>query len=119
MTLEIAVLVDVLVVLLCGGILLHKARLSHSHPATMYLLIHLLVVTFRATAVAYLHAPTLLSGLPGFWAIGEEELVRALLVADLALVAMTAGWIYAAHLYSDWLHAAPARPPMLLSRTVI
>jgi hypothetical protein len=94
------ILVDVSVVILCSVALAKYGRLRHSHPATIYLVFHLLIFTVRLIAIS-LGSPTLFSQW-GFTKHGftdpvsENEIARAVLIADLALFIMTAGWVRAA-----------------------
>ena len=90
-----AVAIDSTVVLLCAVLLLRYARLSHSHPGTIYLFFHIYTVTLRLVGIAF-GAPTLFSEyLMFFDPIRENEIVRAGLVGDLALGVMTIAWIKA------------------------
>jgi hypothetical protein len=93
--LPIALVIDLTTLTLCIVVLLRYGRLAHSHPAIIYLLFHLLVVPTRLIAVMN-GAPTLFSGYELlFEQVKEDELVRAALLADLALVIMTIAWIRA------------------------
>jgi hypothetical protein len=90
-----ALAIDSTVVLLCAVLLLRYARLSHSHPGTIYLFFHIYTVTLRLVGIAF-GAPTLFSEyLMFFDPIRENEIVRAGLVGDLALGVMTIAWIKA------------------------
>jgi oligosaccharide repeat unit polymerase len=90
-----ALVIDLTTLLLCVVVLLRYGRLAHSHPAIIYLLFHLLVVPTRLIAVMN-GAPTLFGGYEYFFeAVREGELVRAALLADLALAIMTVAWIRA------------------------
>lgn len=88
-----AVLLDVTVWLLCLISLLVFARLSITHPATTYLAFHALL--FSARAVAILDGTTTIFS--GAASVTHGEISRALLTADLGLLAMTSAWILAAH----------------------
>lgn len=87
-----AALIDFCVLFACGGLILARGGASKSHPAVLYLIFHFLVVTSRASSVLF-GAPTFFSGIPGYEAVRLEELGRAVIVADLALVGGTFGWI--------------------------
>src|SRR4030095_1479746 len=90
-----ALAIDSTVVLLCAVLLLRYARLSHSHPGTIYLFFHIYTVTLRLVGIAF-GAPTLFSEyLMFFDPIRENEIVRAGLVGDLALGVLTIAWIKA------------------------
>lgn len=94
MTLSTALLVDLIILVSCGVVIFVKGGAGHSHPAVIYLMFHLLVVTSRLYAVDE-GAPTFLSGLPGYDAVTTQEIYRAALYADLGLVAATIGWMSA------------------------
>lgn len=84
--LEAAIVIDLITVLLCGVILARYGRLAHSHPMTIYLFFHLMVVTFRLVAVKN-GAPTLFTELSLIYEpITVYELTRASLLYDLALI---------------------------------
>ena len=87
--------IDFTTLILCVAVLLRYGRLAHSHPAIIYLLFHLLVVPTRLLAVMS-GAATLFSGYEFlFESVKAEELIRAALLADLALFIMTVGWVRA------------------------
>lgn len=91
--LSLAIGCDVTVVIACIVLLFRQGRLRHSHPATIYLFFHLYAVTARAIAIAR-GAPTLFSMWgSGYDGVGEGEISRAILMADVALLAMVAAWI--------------------------
>ena len=90
-----AVLLDAGGWLLCLTALLAFADLSITHPATTYLAFHCLLISARAIAILN-GASTLFSG-PTTAAVTHAEIARALMVADLGLVTMTAAWIIAAN----------------------
>jgi hypothetical protein len=98
---ELALALDLLTVIACAAILLRYGRLGHSHPGTIYLIFHLLSFTWRAASIVN-GSPPLFDG--PFWgwgmrydAVTEEELVRALHMADLALATMTLAFVKASH----------------------
>ncbi len=74
--------------------LLAFARLSATHPATPYLIFHVWFVTGRSLAILN-GAPTLFSW-PGADPVNANEIARAVLLADTALIAMTIALILAA-----------------------
>ena len=94
MPLSNAVLVDLTVGLACMVLLTSFARLSASHPATIYLIFH--VSLFSIRAIAILTGATTLFSWPGGAPVTEDEISRALMMADLALLAMTCAWIMVA-----------------------
>src|SRR5215813_11036409 len=93
--LETALAIDVCVLASCALILLKYGRLSHSHPASIYLFFHFYTFTLRLTGLI-LGAPTLFTewGLY-FDPVKPEEIVRAAVLADVALAVMTIAWIRA------------------------
>jgi len=89
----VAVVIDLLVVCVCTVLLLRYARLSHSHPGTIYLFFHVYTFTIRLIAVCF-GAPTMFSQyLVFFEPVTLDEIVRAGILGDMALIAMTIGWI--------------------------
>lgn len=80
----------------CILVLLRHGRISATHPAASYLFFHIYTVTTRLWAISR-GAPTLFSwGFP-FDPVRQEEIVRAALLMDAALVIMTVAWILASH----------------------
>ena len=91
----VVLFIDLLIVSICTVILLRYGRLSHSHPATIYLFFHMYTFTLRLVGLA-LGAPTLLSQyMLYFEPVTLEEIVRAALLGDVALVVMTIAWLKA------------------------
>lgn len=91
----VAVLIDTLVVILCTVLLLRYARLSHSHPGTIYLFFHIYTFTLRLIGVAS-GAPTLFSQYAVFFEpVRDSEMTRAAFIGDVALIVMTIAWIRA------------------------
>jgi hypothetical protein len=90
---ELALYLDLLAVGLCLALLLRFGKLSHSHPATIYLFFHIYTVTSRLIAIS-MGSPTLFSGwgMP-FLAVTLNEIARASFLADSALLVMTAAWL--------------------------
>jgi hypothetical protein len=84
-----ALFVDVICLAICGVGLFRFGRLSHSHPATIYLVFHVYTFTWRLVALMN-GAHTLLSdSSPIFQPVTEAEIVRAAILADVALIGMT------------------------------
>ena len=78
---------------MCVLLLWRHARLSALHPATIYVLFHVLVFTSRAYFVLT-DSPTLFTGWGGgVVPIRDTEISWAMNLADLALVSMTVAWI--------------------------
>lgn len=94
-----AVLLDITAWSLCVIALLAFARLSISHPATPYLMFHGWFVTGRSLAILN-GAPTLFSW-PGGDPVAANEIARAVLLADAALICMTCAWILSAQRNAD------------------
>jgi hypothetical protein len=93
----IMLLVDTTVLFVCASLLLLFSRLAHSHPATIYLLFHAYTVTFRLFGLT-LDTQTLFTKFVkyGYYVpVTDEELIRAAVIADAALVVMTLAWIKA------------------------
>ena len=89
------VLLDLSVWVFCVVALLAFARLSVTHPATSYLIFHGWFVSARTIAILS-GAPTLFSWLGGD-PVSADEISRAVVLADAALIAMTFAWILAAN----------------------
>lgn len=85
-------LVDLMTVAACVAAVALSGKTRHSHPAVLYLLFHILVVTGRAVAIQA-GAPTFLSGSPSLQPPDSTEIARAVIYADIALVAATGGWL--------------------------
>lgn len=84
-----------MVLSVCIVLLLRFARFSHSHPGTIYLFFHIYTFTFRLLGIAF-GADTLFSSLAWiFEPVRIEEIIRAAVYGDVALVAMTIAWIRA------------------------
>jgi hypothetical protein len=87
--LSIAVKIDLLVWVVCALVLINRRNLRHSHPAVIYLAFHALVISVRALAVDG-GAPTFLPGISG---VEVGEVGRAVVIADIGLIAATLGWV--------------------------
>ena len=90
-----AVLLDATVLTCCVAGLAVFAKLSVTHPATIYLVFHGAFISLRAIAI--LNGATTLFSSTSAIPVSESEIARALSLADLALIAMTCGWIFVAH----------------------
>jgi hypothetical protein len=104
----IMLLADMTVLFVCASLLLLFSRLAHSHPATIYLLFHAYTVTFRLFGLT-LDTQTLFTKLVkyGYYVpVTDEELIRAAVIADMALLVMTLAWIKA----SVDAHRVQSRP---------
>lgn len=112
-----AVLLDVTIWLLCLVALLAFARLSFTHPATTYLVFHAAFISARAIAI--LKGARTLFWWRGTIPVTHDEISRAVLLADLALVVMTCAWIAASHRASKSGPHDPARTPQPLSLEII
>src|SRR5215813_4766265 len=90
-----ALFIDISVVVVCTVLLLRYGQLSHSHPGTIYLFFHIYTFTLRLIGIAF-GAPTLFSR---YWLFFEsirvDEILRASIAGDVALVVMTVAWIRA------------------------
>ena len=92
---ETVLFVDIIILILCAVLMLRYGRLSHSHPATIYLLFHIYTFTFRLIAVLF-GAGTLFGNLSWlFEPVTKDEIARAAIIGDVALFAMTLAWIRA------------------------
>lgn len=92
MSLELALLIDLLAVATCGVLLLAHPAMRLSHPGCIYWIFHVVVLSFRGWAV--------MGGAETFLSIDAASIGRFFVVADLFLVLATIGWI-----------AVPASPP--------
>src|SRR2546421_7672206 len=91
-------LADVMILFACACLLILFGRLAHSHPATIYLFFHGYTVTFRLFGLT-LDTQTLFTKFVkyGYYLpVTDTELIRAAIIADVALVVMTLAWIKAA-----------------------
>lgn len=117
-----AILLDFVVVASSIILLLRYARLSHSHPGTIYIFFHLYTFSFRLLGILF-GASTLFSSLAWlFEPVRTEEIVRAAVYGDIALAAMTVAWIRASVVdkrrVSKMPHLANEGPPNLSSRHI-
>ena len=112
-----AVLVDLTVLVGCVACLAAFARLSATHPASVYLVFHGLFITFRAIAI--LNGATTLFSWRGAIPVSEPEIVRAVVLADLALAAMTCAWVLVAHRAARFAFTETARPHRKLQPEIL
>src|SRR5690349_2649094 len=89
------VLLDATVAVGCVACLMAFARLSITHPATVYLIFHCGFISLRAVAI--LNGATTLFSWRGSIPISEWEIARAVMLADVALISMTCAWILASY----------------------
>src|SRR6202011_2697685 len=88
MTYAQCLLLDLVVLTVCGLVLLRSGRLSHSHPATVYLLFHVFTFTWRLYSLMN-GAPPLFSVLgQSYRPVTEDEIIRAAVLADGSLIAI-------------------------------
>ena len=117
-----AILLDLTVLTVCGILLLRFARLSHSHPGTIYLFFHAYAFTFRMLGIAF-GAQTLFSSLAWvFEPVKIEEIIRAAAYGDIALLAITIGSIRASVVDKRVMSRSPESaiepPPNLYARYI-
>lgn len=111
-------IVDLTLLIVCGALNVRYGRLRHSHPTTIYLFFHLYTFSWRLIGLAG-GAPTLFSDWGPFFDIVEpSEIVRAVYLADLALVSITVATIIAARRVPA-LETAPIEPHRKLSTRLI
>ena len=100
--LSLIILLDISVVLLCIAILLRNGDLIFLHPATIYLMFHVLVVTLRLLSINA-GAPTMFSDplyrRAGYASVTIDEIIKAGLYADLGLFISTMGFVVAGTTY--------------------
>lgn len=90
-----ALTVDLFVLVICTVLVVRYGRLTHSHPAVIYLFFHVLVITSRLLAIMT-GAETLFSKWGEvFEPVTEAEMARAAVLGDIVLIIMTAAWIAA------------------------
>ena len=112
-----AVLIDAAVLICCVACLAAFARLSMTHPATVYLVFHGAFITFRALAI--LNGATTLFSWKGAIPVSESEIVRAVVLADLSLIVMTCAWILAAHRAATSVLNGTREPSRMLQPEVL
>lgn len=92
-------ILDLLTLAVCVTLLLRNKQLTYTHPGTVYLIFHVITFTKRGFEIAQ-GAPTLFSDEVS-WTLGwspvtHDEIIRAMLIGDVALFVMTLGWLKAA-----------------------
>lgn len=87
MTLDSALYMDAVSVLLAGSLLIAHPAIRFAHPGTIYLGFHVALVTARAWAIDY--------GAETYMGVGPSEVARAVAFADIFLVVATLGWLAA------------------------
>ena len=114
----VVLFIDLVVLAACTVLLLRYGRLSHSHPGTIYLFFHIYTFTLRLIGIAF-GAPTLFSQYALFFeSIRIDEIVRAAIAGDVALIAMTVAWIRASVVDKNkrhYLHERAVEPEPNLS----
>lgn len=96
-----ALIVDLSVLVACTILLLRYGRLTHSHPAIIYLFFHTLSIPSRLLAILA-GAETLFSKWGELYEpVSEAEIARAVFIADIVLVIMTIAWVRAAFVDSN------------------
>ncbi len=94
--LSLACFIDFVSVVACCVVLIKRGRLSHAHPAAIYLVFHITTFTVRSIGIL-MGAPTLFSTFgPAYSPVTSDEIARALFTADVALIVMTLAWLRAA-----------------------
>lgn len=92
---ELMLMLDVAAVSLCTLLLWKYGNLGYQHPATIYLIFHVTVVTFRLV-VLLVGAQTLFTNWRGQYdPVTYPEIITATLLADLIIFLMTLAWIKA------------------------
>jgi len=119
MSLSQVSLLDPFLLTTCGLALYRYARLTSAHPGFMYLIFHALFVTARMYSVIG-GAPTLFSNWPGTLPVSEHEIAWAGLLADIALIGITAGLILSSSRdRPNTKHSSPTSPDPLLSVRIV
>jgi hypothetical protein len=101
--------IDIAVVVACALVLLRRGRLAHAHPATIYLFFHIYTVTLRLVSLAA-GALTLFADWGWqYLPVTYEEIARAAIIMDMALVIFTIASINASR--HDLRKNGPPPPP--------
>ncbi len=95
MTYDSALFLDLFTLAGCIAVLVRFGNLSHSHPATVYLFFHLATFTLRLFSLSNGALP-LWATATNFEGVREEEIIRAMSLADVSLISMTVAWLFAA-----------------------
>lgn len=93
--LNLAIIIDLLLLLTCSFLLMRHGRLAHSHPATIYIFFHVYTVSTRLWGISG-GSKTLFDWGWQYLPITEQEIIRAAIMFDIALVVMTFAWVKAA-----------------------
>ncbi len=105
-------LVDIILFLACSLALLKFGRISFSHPAFIYLLFHFMIVTVRTIYIVN-GASTFFDTTPylrlGYLPASLDEIARAVIYADVALVAIVVGAIWASSQDQRFSETHPVR----------
>jgi hypothetical protein len=91
----VVLFIDLMIISLCAIVLLRYGRLSHSHPATIYLFFHIYTFTLRLIGLSFGAATLLSQYMLFFEPVTHKEIMRAALLGDFALVVMTVAWMKA------------------------
>ena len=93
MELYLVGMLDPVVVLTCAIVLWKYGRVSALHPGPVYLLFHILVVSWRVDSVLGGSSTLFSTWGHGALPVGQDELAWAATLADVALMVMTAAWV--------------------------
>jgi hypothetical protein len=110
LTVQTVLTIDLCTLLVCGLIALRCAS-SVIHPALMMLGCHAYIVTLRLFQVLKGGRPMSYTFV---WPVGTEELMRAALASDVALLAMASAWILV-RFWGNPRVVRPREPRILLS----
>ncbi|MGA9668195.1 MAG: hypothetical protein WBQ94_03255 [Terracidiphilus sp.] len=110
-SLTIAIAIDLTTVVLSALVAFKVAR-SLLHPAAMFLLCHCYIVTLRLFQLQSGMQPMTYSF---EWPVAMGEITRAAVASDMALVAMTLGWLVARH-WGQRRSVVNEQPKILLSK---
>jgi hypothetical protein len=91
---SLALLVDIPTILICAVLVRRYADFSFSHPATPYFVFHVYAVTLRLIGLANGSYPLFTNWIGWYDPITPDEILRASLYCDVALVAMTVAWLW-------------------------
>lgn len=92
---ELAIYLDIIVLITCTALLLRYGRLSHSHPAAIYLFFHIYVFTSRLISVQFGSITLFSNWGSSFEPVTHDELARASIYADIAFLMITAACLKA------------------------
>ncbi len=102
--------VDLTLFVMCSLFLVRFGRISFTHPAVIYLLFHFMFVTVRTIyivngAPTFFDTPAFLRA--GYLPASHDEIARAVIYCDLALVAVVAGVIWGASHHRRYSESHP------------